>query len=224
MSRKHKDRIYEQFARIGKAVSSPKRLELLDLLCQGEKTVETLCEQSGLGFKNTSAQLKALKITRLVESRKDGKNVYYRLVDDSVAQFWFSLRDLAQRRLDEVKQITEDFFSNPGILSSLDQKQLLAKAKRGDLLLIDVRPHEEFNAGHLPFAISIPISELKKRIEDLNKGKEIVAYCRGPYCVWADDAVEALRKLGFRASRLVYGVTEWKLDGLPIENEGETQI
>lgn len=217
MKRTAKARVFEQFARIGKAVSSPGRLVLLDLLCQGEKTVETLCEQTGLGLKNTSAQLKELKTARLVEARKDGKYVFYRLADESVAEFWISLRSLAQRRLEEVRELTDAYFSGSQTFSAVDRKSLLSRAKKGDVILLDVRPREEFEAGHLPAAASIPISELKKRIGELDREKEIVAYCRGPYCVWADEAVEVLNKQGFEASRLSDGVAEWRLSGLPIE-------
>lgn len=217
MRRISKARFYEQFARIGKAVSSPSRLELLDLLCQGERTVETLCEQSGLGLKNTSAQLKELKESRLIESRRDGKYVFYRLADPTVAQFWISLRTLAEQRLDEVKKLTADLLVDSEIFTPTNRKELLSRAKDGDLLILDVRPHEEFLAGHLPSAVSIPIAELKQRIAELDRKTEIVAYCRGPYCVWADEAVELLKKRGFHASRLRQGVTEWRQDGLPIE-------
>jgi DNA-binding transcriptional ArsR family regulator len=182
MKRQIKDAIYGHLAALTKALSSPKRIEIIDLLCQGEKTVEAISEQADLGLKNTSAQLKELKVARLVESRKEGKYVYYRIADVSVAQFWIRLRTFGHDRISEIQKITEDALGGPEVLEQMNRKTLLAKAKRGEVVLIDVRPADEYESGHLPFAISVPSSEIGKHLKTLSKKKEVVAYCRGPYC------------------------------------------
>ena len=216
MKRQIKDAIYGHLAALTKALSSAKRIEIIDLLCQGEKTVEAVSKQAALGLKNASAQLKELKSARLVESRKDGKYVYYRIADPSVARFWIRLRNFGQNHISEIQKITEDSFSGPEALEQMTRKTLLAKAKRGDLVLIDVRPRDEFESGHLPFAISIPASEVSKHLRLLPKKKEIVAYCRGPYCFFAQEAVETLRKHGFKALNLKDSVHDWSGHGLPV--------
>jgi rhodanese-related sulfurtransferase len=217
MKRQIKDAIYGHLASLTKALSSPKRIEIIDLLCQGEKTVEAVSEQAALGLKNTSAQLKELKSARLVESRKEGKYVYYRIADPSVAQFWTRLRTFGHDRISEIQQITEDAFAGPEALEQMNRKTLLAKAKRGDVVLIDVRPTDEYESGHIPFAISIPASDVSKHLKLLPKKKEIVAYCRGPYCFFAKEAVETLRKHGFKAFNLRDSVHDWSERGLPVE-------
>lgn len=218
MRRQTKDYIYSNISIITKALSSPKRIEIIDLLGQGEKTVEVIAEQANLGIKNTSAQLKELKSSRLLDSRKVGKNVYYYLANESVAKFLIELRSFSQERIVELQQITLQVFSTSADLVEVDRKNLLAKAKRGDVLLIDVRPLDEFEQGHIPYALSVPISELSKHLKKFSKSKEIIAYCRGPYCFFAKDAVEYLRSKGFKAKRLSDGVQEWKSHGLQVEN------
>jgi rhodanese-related sulfurtransferase/DNA-binding MarR family transcriptional regulator len=215
--REVKDLVYEQVARIGKAAASPKRLELIELLCQGEKTVEALAEQADVDVKSASAHLKALKAARLVSARKEGKYVRYRLADESVARFWVALRTLAEGRLLELRQVVSEFLSDPHQLAPLDRRTVLGRARQGEAVVIDVRPAEEFAAGHLPFARSIPLAELRRRLSELPRRKEIVAYCRGPFCLFATDAVALLRQKGFRAGRLEDGVAEWRAAGLPIE-------
>jgi rhodanese-related sulfurtransferase len=212
-----KDLLYEQVARIGKAAASPKRLELVELLCQGEKTVEQLAHQADLDVKSTSAHLKVLKAARLAHARRDGKYVRYRIADDTVARFWVALRALAEARLLELQAVVSEFLGDPKQLAPLDRRTVLSRAKEGEVVVIDVRPADEFAAGHLPFARSIPLSELERRLRELPRNKSVVAYCRGPFCLMAKDAVALLRRKGFRAGRLEDGVAEWRAAGLPVE-------
>lgn len=211
-----KDEIYDQFARIGKAVASPHRLEILDLLCQGEKSVEEIAAHSRLDIKNASAHLRVLRSARLLEARRSGKNVFYRLADPAVAAFWLSLRSLAERRLAEIRAAVEGYFTGAPDLQPLDRKTLLTKARRGDIIVLDVRPADEYATGHLPGARSLPLTELKHKLSTLPRRKQIVAYCRGPYCVLSYEAVEFLRRSGFRATRLDDGVLEWAAAGMPV--------
>lgn len=215
-NRRFKTAIYEQFARIGKAISNPSRLELLDLLCQGPRTVETLAMEAGLGLANTSQHLKALREARLVEAEKAGLYVTYRLADEQVCQFFRSLRSLAETRLAEVGEITRRFLEARQGLQPVDREQLLAKVRDGAVTVLDVRPPEEYVAGHLPGALSVPLKELERRLADLPHDREIVAYCRGPYCVLAVEAVEILRARGFTAFRLEHGVPDWQAKGFPV--------
>ena len=215
--REIKNHLYEQVARIGKAVASPKRLELIELLCQGEKTVEVLAAQAEISVKLASAHLKELRQARLVDSSKDGKYVVYRLASTGVADLWVTLRAQAQERLVELQMALHSIVENRDALQSLDEATLLKKAKAGEVLILDVRPLEEFDSAHLPYARSLPISELKKRLAELPKNVPIVAYCRGPFCLMARDAVELLRKKGHQALHLTDGVAEWRARGLPIE-------
>lgn len=217
MKRQIKDALYEQFARTTKALSSPKRIEILDLLGQGEKTVEMVAEQTSLGIKNTSAQLKELKSAMLVDTRRDGKYVYYRLTSNSVAELLLRLRTFSEGHFAEIQKIASEVFEDANSMEPVNRKQLLAQAKRGDVLLLDVRPTDEYTQSHLPYAISVPLSDLQKELKNLPKNKEIVAYCRGPYCFFAKEAVELLTKKGFKASRLKDSVYEWTTYGLPAE-------
>ena len=219
-NRRFKTAIYEQFARIGKAISNPSRLELLDLLCQGPRTVEALAREAGLGLANTSQHLKALREARLVEAEKAGLYVTYRLADEQVCQFYRSLRSLAEARLAEVGEITRRFLEARQGLQPVDREQLLAKVRDGAVTVLDVRPPEEYAAGHLPGALSVPLKELERRLAELPHDREIVAYCRGPYCVLALDAVEMLRGRGYVAFRLEDGVADWQARGLPVEAGG----
>jgi len=200
---------------------SPKRLEIIDLLCQGEKTVEAVAEQAVLGIKNASAQLKELKSAGLVQSRREGKYVHYRIADPTISQFWVRLRTFGHSQLNEIQEITRNALGSPDALEEMSRKALLAKAKRGDVVLLDVRPVDEFDSAHLPFAISVPISELPKHLKSLSKKKEIVAYCRGPYCFFAKEAVETLRKHGFKAYNLSDSVVDWSDHGMPLVRAGK---
>lgn len=215
-SREIKDLLYEQVARISKAASSPKRLELIEVLCQGEKRVEQLASDTELSVKLTSAHLKELKAARLVENRRDGKNIYYRLADPRVADLWVMLRELAEERLLELQAAMHELITQPDELSPISGEDLLTQAHQGELVVIDVRPEAEYAVAHLPFARSIPLSELKQRLNEIPANKTVVAYCRGPFCLMAKDAVELLRQQGINASRLETGVAEWRLSGLPL--------
>jgi rhodanese-related sulfurtransferase/DNA-binding transcriptional ArsR family regulator len=214
--REAKDRLYEQFARAAKATANPKRIELLEVLAQGEHTVDALAGATGMGVTNTSSHLQVLRGARLVETRKDGTKVFYRLAGDEVAAFIVALRDLARSRLTEVDSIVRDYFVARDALEPVDRAELVDRAHRGDVVVLDVRPRDEFAAGHIPGALSVPLEELDGALARLPKRAEIVAYCRGPYCVLAPQAVERLRAKGYKARRLADGMPEWRLAGLPI--------
>lgn len=216
--RKLKNLLYEQVARIGKAASSPKRLELIEMLSQGEKNVEQLAVATDISVKLASAHLKELKSARLAEARREGKNMYYRLVDVQVAEMWVMLRQLAEQRLLELQVAMKEMVSHPQELAPVGGKELLAQAKRGDVMVIDVRPETEFQTAHLPHARSIPLAELKARLGEIPKGKSVVAYCRGPFCLMAKEAVGLMSKRGIKAARLEDGVAEWRARGLPLAN------
>jgi rhodanese-related sulfurtransferase len=216
MSRIFKDAIYEQFARIGKAVSSPKRLELLDLLCQGERTVEVLAKEAGISLANASQHLQILRSAHLIESEKRGQFVTYRLTDQAVCDFVLTMRVLAERELAEVEQIKRRFLEGKEGLEPVDRESLIERVKEGKVVVLDVRPVEEFLAGHIPGAVSIPLEEIEQKLSELPKDQEIVAYCRGPYCVLAVRAVEILREKGFHAFRMEEGVQDWRALGFPV--------
>ena len=215
--REIKNHLYEQVARIGKAISSPKRLELLELLCQGEKTVELLASQAEISMKLASAHLKELRQARLVETRKDGKYVVYRLADPGVADLWVNVRTQAEERLVELQVALSSLMDHGDELERVDRSTILQRARAGDVVVLDVRPPEEYASGHLPHARSLPLDELKKRLKELPTETPVVAYCRGPFCLMAKDAVDLLRKKGYRAFHLTDGVAEWSARGLPIE-------
>lgn len=215
--RQIKDHLYEQVARIGKAVASPKRLELIELLCQGEKAVEMLATQAEISVKLASAHLRELRLARLVETRKEGKYVLYRLASTSVADLWVNLRSEAEERLVELQVALASIVEHGDELEGVDRADIMKKARAGEVLVLDVRPAEEFTSAHLPRARSLPVDELKKRLNELPKDVPIVAYCRGPFCLMAKDAVELLRKKGYRAFHLTDGVAEWRARGLPVE-------
>jgi len=215
-NRRFKDEIYEQFSRIGKAVASPKRLELMDILCQGERTVEALAKETDLTVANVSRHLQVLRAARLVEAEKTGLYVTYRLADQMVCEFFLSMRALSEKRLAEVDQIKRQFFEGREGMEPVDREALLRRVREGAVTVLDVRPVEEFEAGHIPGAISIPLQELKHRLSKLPHDQDIVAYCRGPYCVFAVQAVEMLRAKGFRAVRLEEGIQDFRAMGFPI--------
>jgi len=210
-SRKIKDLLYEQVARIGKVFSSPKRLELIELLCQGEKTVETLARETSISVKLVSAHLRELRTAHLVETERQGKNIYYRLADKSVADLWVQVHTLAEERLIELQLALQKIATQPDDLVASDRESLMKAARKGEVVVLDVRPTEEYLTAHLPFARSIPLTELRLRLAELPKDRSIVAYCRGPYCLMAIDAVELLRKEGFKSVHLRDGVAEWEL-------------
>ena len=215
--RELKNQLYEQVSRLGRVLGSPKRLELIELLCQGEKSVETLATQADISVKLASAHLKELRQTRLVEARKEGKYVLYRLASTGVADLWVALRSQAEERLVELQLALKDLVAEGDGLQALDRKAIMKKAAAGEVLVLDVRPAEEYDAAHLPHARSLPLPELKKRLGELPRDVPVVAYCRGPYCLMAKSAVELLRKRGYQAAHLPDGVAEWRARGLPIE-------
>jgi rhodanese-related sulfurtransferase len=217
-----KDRVYEQLARIGKAVASPQRLELLDLLSQGPRTVENLAQEAHLTVANSSRHLQILRAARLIEAEKVGVFVRYHVADEAVVDFFRSLRVLAASRLAELDQITKQFFKDGDALEPVNRKALLARARKGLVTVLDVRPAEEYREGHIAGAISIPLPELKDRLAELPRNQDIVAYCRGPYCVFAAHAVALLQEHGFRAVRLEDGVADWRAHGLPITTGDRT--
>lgn len=222
-SREFKDRIYEQFARLGKAVSAPKRLELLDLLCQGPRTVEALAEQATLSVANASQHLQILRAARLVDAEKKGLYVEYRMADEQVCRFFHSLRGLAESRLAEVEHVTRAYLTKRGAMEAVESSELLRRVREGEVTVVDVRPPEEYRAGHIPGALSVPLATLKKRLAQLPKNREVVAYCRGPYCVMAIEAVELLRKKGFRAHRMEQGVVDWRARGWRVDTSVEQE-
>lgn len=211
-----KDLLYEQVARLGKAVSSPKRLELIEILCQGEKSVEQLAGDAHISVKLASAHLKALRTAQLVTCRRDGKRMCYRLADAGVADLWVRLRSLAEHRLSALQAAMAELAARPDELAPVTGRELLAQAARGELLVIDVRPESEYATAHLPHARSLPVNELRKRVRELPAGQPVVAYCRGPFCLMAREAVEILRAHGVEAARLEDGVAEWRAKGLPL--------
>jgi len=215
-NRRFRDAVYEQFARIGKAVSSPKRLELLDLLCQAPRAVEALAKLSSLTVANTSRHLHILRGASLVESHKEGTYVVYQIADPAVHGFLRSMRLLAENRLADIEQITRRFLEGRAGLDPVDREELLDRVRLGSVTVIDVRPVEEYRAGHIPKAISLPLKELESRLAELPTDREIVAYCRGPYCVLAIQAVETLRAKGYRAVRLEDGVPDWQAMGFEV--------
>lgn len=208
-ARKIKDLLYEQVSRIGKVFSSPKRLELIELLCQGEKTVETLANEASISVKLTSSHLRELRMAHLVETERQGKNIYYRLADKSVADLWVQIHTLAEERLIELQLALQKIAAQPDDLLPSDRDSLLKAARKGEVVVLDVRPSEEYLNAHLPFARSIPLQELRQRLSELPKDRAIVAYCRGPYCLMAADAVELLKQEGYSAVHLREGVAEW---------------
>jgi len=212
-----KTAIYEQIARIGQATASPSRLELLDLLSQGARTVEAIANQTGQSVATTSHHLQVLRRARLVEAQKAGLYVTYRLADPHVGEFFLQLRTLAESRLAEVQQVTRQYLEERGGLEPVGNDELVRRVRAGEVTLIDVRPREEYLAAHIPSALSVPLADLGKRLGALHKRRDVVAYCRGPYCVMALDAVDLLRRKGFRAHRMEHGVPEWRAQGWRVE-------
>lgn len=217
-ARLFKDALYEQVARIGKAVSSPKRLEMLELLAQGEKTVETLADELSIDVKLSSAHLRTLKEARLVIPRRDGRYIHYRLAGSDVASLLINLRDVAEEHLVELKLALHGMVNSPAQLTAVGRVGLLEQAQRGEVVVIDVRPQSEYDVAHLPFARSMPLAELERRLSELPVDKEIVAYCRGPFCLLSDEAVALLSAYGYRIRKISDGVSEWQAAGLPIEH------
>jgi rhodanese-related sulfurtransferase len=215
--RQFKDQLYEQFARIGKALSNPHRLEIVELLAQGERTVEELATEANLPIANASQHLQVLRAAQLVDVRRDGLYAYYRLSDERVFRVWQALRDLGELQLAEVNRLVQSFLQDRSPLQSINASQLVERMETGDVLILDVRPAVEYRSGHIPEARSIPVDELEARLAELPRNQEIIAYCRGPYCVFADEAVALLQKNGYRARRLIDGLPDWQALNLPVE-------
>ena len=217
MSSSPKQAVYEQLARIGKALSTPARLEILELLAQAERSVDALARLTGLTVANTSQHLQLLRQVGLVTSRREGQFIFYRLAGDEVVTLIGSLGRVGETHIAEVGKLIQNFFTVQDEIEAVPAKELLKQARKGLVTIIDLRPVEEYAAGHVPGAINIPLPELQKRLRDLPKGKEIIAYCRGPYCLMSFTAVKMLRDRGHKARRLQAGLPEWRSAGLPVE-------
>jgi rhodanese-related sulfurtransferase len=211
-----KDSMYAQFARVGKALANPARLELLDLLAQGERSVEDLAGTAGMKLSNTSAQLRALASAGLVASRREGVRIYYRLADENVGAFVGQVQDFAASRLAEAELAARSYLGDVGALEPVAHEELLRRLDEGRVLVLDVRPEAEYAAGHIPGAVNVPHDQLAARLAELPERSDIVAYCRGRYCVFAPDAVRLLRDHGFSARPLRGGLPDWRLAGLPV--------
>jgi len=214
--REFKDAIFEQFARVAAAFGSPKRVEIVDLLAQGERTVESIAEATGMLVANTSRHLHVLRDAGMLASRREGLHVVYRVADDSVVAGYRGLRTLAESRIGEVRHLAEAFFGQVDGANPVGVDELLARSKAGEVVVVDVRPRLEFEAGHLPGAISIPLDELSQRISELDPDTAVVAYCRGPYCVLAAQAVAQFRAAGLHAERLAGGPPDWHAAGVKL--------
>ena len=214
--RNPKQALFAQFATVAKSLGHPHRLELLEQLAQGERTVEILADRTGLSIANTSQHLQQMRRAGLVTNRRDGKFVFYQLADDSVLSLLAALRTIAERNLAEVERVVRSYFDDRDSLEAVSRDELLSRSRAGTVTIIDVRPEDEFALGHLPGAVNIPLRALERRLSELDPSKEIVAYCRGPYCVLSYEAVAALRKRGFTARRLEDGLPEWRAAGLTV--------
>lgn len=217
--RRFKNELYDQFARLAKAMASGRRLELIDLLAQGPRTVEALAEEADQSVANTSQHLQVLRRARLVERSRRGNYIHYRLADDHVLQLWTELRTVGEVHLAEVGSLVQTFMSDRGSLQPVSQDELVRRLEHREVIILDVRPIPEYNAGHIAGARSIPIAELNSRLRELPKSRRIVAYCRGPFCVFADEAVMRLRAHGYKAFPLEGGFPEWKLRGFPVATD-----
>ena len=215
-----KRELYQSIAKVAQALASGNRLQLLEFMAQGERSVDALAAMSGVTVANTSQHLQALRRAGLVTARKEGQRVYYRVAGDDVVRLYDGLRVVAESRLAEVRQLVNEFLGDRGALEPVLAEELLARAKKGLVTVLDVRPREEFAAGHLPGAVNIPMDKLESELARLPKKREVVAYCRGPYCLMSFDAVLKLRQRGWKARRLNEGYPEWKAAGLPIESSG----
>lgn len=219
ISRRHrefKDALFQQLARATKALASPRRLEIIDLLAQGERSVEEIAALCGMSVANTSRHLQELRSALLVKARRAGLHSYYALSDEAVFRTWQAIRDLGQRQFAEIDRLLRTYLSEREQFERVNAEELLRRIRRDEVIVLDVRPEVEFVAGHIQGARSIPVRELQRRIAELPKKREVVAYCRGPFCVYADEAVSLLRRRGFRARRLDIGYPDWKTAGLPI--------
>ena len=219
-NRAAKEALFDAFGAVAKALASGRRAEIVDVLAQGPRSVEEIAEEIGQSVANTSHHLRALASTGLLRSTKDGTRVIYRLAGPSVLAMWRSLRDVAAEHVGELERLARDYLGDREGLEPVPRAELKRMMKSGDVVVIDVRPGVEYASGHIAGARSIPVTELAKRLKEIPKSKEVVAYCRGPYCVFADDAVRLLKRKGYKATRLEDGFPEWKEAGLPVATEG----
>lgn len=222
--RDFKNKVYQQLANMIKAMSNPHRLEILELLAQGEFPVAKIAEETDITGANASQHLQVLKQAQLVSTRREGNHIYYSLAGKSVYKAWKALRELGIERVAEIERVLRQFRESRNSLEILSSSELTEKMKQGDVTIIDVRPEQEFREGHIAGALNIPIDELSDKIDELSKDQEIVAYCRGPFCVFADDAVELLQKKGLNAKRLAEGYPEWRLEELPVEEFSNSEL
>lgn len=216
-NREFKDKVYHELAKITKALSNSHRLEIIELLAQGEYSVEQIAIQTNVSIANASQHLQLLKTSQLVEINRQGNFIYYRLANTNVFKAWKALRELGVERIRSIEKIIKDFKQAKFSLESLSIHELINKLENGRVTILDVRPEAEYRKGHLANAVSIPIEQLGKRLTELPKRNEIIAYCRGPFCVFADEAVALLNKKGYKAIRLEEGYPDWQLKGLPVE-------
>jgi rhodanese-related sulfurtransferase/DNA-binding transcriptional ArsR family regulator len=215
--RDFKNKVYEELAKITKALANPHRLEIIELLAQGEFPVEQIASQTSLSVANASQHLQVLKTSQLVDVTRQGNFIYYRLANKNVFKAWKALRELGVERIATIEKLVRDFRHSKFKFESVTIDELIKKIASGKITILDVRPETEFNSGHIAMAVSIPLHELPKRLKELPKKNEIVAYCRGPFCVYADEAVVILNRAGFKAKRLEEGFPDWHLLGLPVE-------
>lgn len=215
--RQFKDNVYAELAKITKSMANPHRLEIIELLAQGEFSVEQIADQTNLSIANASQHLQVLKVAQLVDVNRQGNFIYYRLANSNVFKAWKALRELGVERIASIEKLVKDFRQSKFKFESVTIEALLQKIVSGKVTILDVRPQKEFNKGHIANAVSIPIDELKERMRELPKRTEIIAYCRGPFCVYADEAVALLNKAGYKATRLEEGFPDWKIQDLPIE-------
>jgi rhodanese-related sulfurtransferase/DNA-binding HxlR family transcriptional regulator len=211
-----KDALFDGFAEVAKALASGRRAEIVDLLAQGERSVDEISDEIGQSVANTSHHLRAMARAGLLSTRRDGTRIYYALAGERVEALWAALRDVAAEHVAGMERLAEDYLGDREGLEAISRKELAARLRRGDLVVLDVRPEPEFRAGHIAGARSVPMTELRRNLRALPKDVEVVAYCRGPYCVYADDAVRELNRRGYRAQRLEDGYPEWKQAGLPV--------
>jgi rhodanese-related sulfurtransferase/predicted transcriptional regulator len=215
--REFKNEVYGELARITKSMANPHRLEIIELLAQGEFSVEQIADQTNVSIANASQHLQVLKVAQLVEINRQGNFIYYRLANNNVFKAWKALRDLGVERITTIEKLVRDFRKSKYDFETVTNEDLLRKLESGNVTLLDVRPESEYKTGHIAHALSIPIDQLSKRLKELPRGIEIVAYCRGPFCVLADDAVALLSKAGYNVTRLEEGFPEWQLQELPVE-------
>jgi rhodanese-related sulfurtransferase len=215
--REFKDKVYTILSGLVKAMANPHRLEIIDLLGQAERSVEEIAAETCMSIANASQHLQVLKQSGLVQIRRHGNFIHYSLANDNVYKSWKDLREIGMESLSEVDRIVKDFRAKKGSFEAVRMEELVSRMKSSNIILLDVRPEQEFKAGHIPNSINIPIDQLPDRIGELKKAKQYIAYCRGPFCVFADDAVQFLIQYGFKAKRLEEGFPDWKISGLPVE-------